>query len=64
VIDWVHQGLSRMHLEHWVLPLYLICGIIGANVLGLAIHLAVERPLTKALGRVRIGGVTYAASAG
>jgi peptidoglycan/LPS O-acetylase OafA/YrhL len=54
-INWVHQGSSRIHLERWALLLYLICAVIAANLLGVAIHLAIERPMTRALGRIRFG---------
>ncbi|MGD0732466.1 MAG: acyltransferase [Terracidiphilus sp.] len=44
---------AHLHVENYALPLFLIGCVIAANLLGLAVHLAIERPLTRLLQRVR-----------
>jgi exopolysaccharide production protein ExoZ len=55
LISWVLRGYGRMHATMQSPALFLVLSVVAANILGLGIHLVVERPIIKALRLIRFG---------
>ncbi len=58
VYGWIIPPIAALtlHFHRAIYPFpFVVAAVVAANVLGLAIHFAVERPLTRVLRKVRIG---------
>jgi len=55
VILYVQDKLNRLHVASPSSLIYVVACVIAANVAGLAIHWAIERPMTRALQHVKFG---------
>lgn len=55
VLPFVVAHPTRLRSQAFTVGVSIVAGVIAANLLGLAVHFAIERPITKALRRIKFG---------